>query len=129
MSAKEIPRLSQPGVLPPVGEIKCGGRISVLEEKDPWDKVRTPDGRVAYISSYFVSKEPRSPSQLGATESVASSRPSTSRTLPPNGLRALAWRGVPWVTTSYSQHQGGANTDSTASATWLENVCRGKTSC
>src|SRR5260370_1786266 len=53
MSAKEIPLLSSPGVLPPVGEIKCGDRISVLEEKDPWDKVRTPDGRDAYISSYF----------------------------------------------------------------------------
>src|SRR6266446_126916 len=129
ISAKEIPLLSSPGILPPVGQIKCGERISILEKKDPWDKVRTPDGRLAYISNYFVSKEPQSPSQLATTETVASSRPSASRALAPNGLRAVAWRGVPWVTTSYYQQQGSANTDCTGSGTWFGNIWQGNSSC
>jgi SH3 domain-containing protein len=130
MSAKEIPLLSSPDILPPIGEIKCGSRISVLEEKKPWFKVRTLDGRVAYISYYFVSNEPRGPSEMGASETVAaSSQPSTSRTLPPNELRAVAWRGVPWVTTSYYQQQGSASTNCTGSGTWFGNMWQGNSSC
>jgi len=129
-SLKRVPLLSSPGVLPPVGEIKCGEQVSVLEEQDPWKKVRTPDGRVAYISMYFVSKGPLSDSDSSATEIVkSSSQPSTGRTLSSNQLRAVAWRGVPWVTTSYYQQQGSASTDCTGSGTWTGDIWRGNSSC
>jgi hypothetical protein len=49
--------------------------------------------------------------------------------LTPSTLRAVAWRGVPWVTTSYYQQQGSANTDCTGSGTWLGNIWQGNSSC
>ena len=130
MSAKEIPLLSSPGGLTPIGQIKCGEQISVLEEKDPWKKIRTADGTVAYISMYFVSKEPESKSESRSDEDVSGhAQPSTIRTLSPSTLRAIAWRGVPWVTTSYYQQQGSASTQCTGSGTWLGNIWQGNSSC
>lgn len=50
-------------------------------------------------------------------------------TLPGNLLRAVAWRAVPWVTTSYYQQPGNASTDCTGSGTWVGNIYQGNTSC
>ena len=55
VNAKEIPLLSSPATSAAIGEVKCGEQVSVLEEKDAWDKIRTVDGRVGYVSQYFVS--------------------------------------------------------------------------
>ncbi len=130
MSAKEIPLLSSPGTLPILGQIKCGEQISVLEEKDPWKKIRTSDGTVAYVSMYFVSEDPRSKSGSRANEDVSrDTQPPAGRTIPPNMLRAIAWRGVPWVTTSYYQQQGNASTECTGSGTWFGNIWQGNSSC
>jgi hypothetical protein len=49
--------------------------------------------------------------------------------LAPTALRAVAWRGVPWVTTSYYQQQGNANTNCTGSGTWIGNIWQGNSSC
>jgi hypothetical protein len=129
VNAKEIPLLSSPSSFTPVAEVKCGEQVSVLEEKDPWKRIRTTDGRVAYISMDFVSKEPRSKSESADEVVVPSSQPSKGGTLSPNELRAIAWRGVPWVTTSYYQQQGSANTDCTGSGTWIGNIWQANSSC
>jgi hypothetical protein len=62
-----------------------------------------------------------------SAKTQSSSTPST--TLSPNVLRAVAWRGVPWVTTSYYEQQGSANTDCTGSGTWTGNIWQGNSSC
>lgn len=62
-----------------------------------------------------------------SSKSQSSYGPSSA--FPTNVLRAVAWRGVPWVTTSYYQQQGSANTDCTGSGTWVGNIWQGNSSC
>ena len=50
-----IPLSTSPGALPPVAYVKCGEKISILDEQDPWDQVRTADGTVGYIMRHWVS--------------------------------------------------------------------------
>src|SRR5207245_2905524 len=64
------------------------------------------------------------PSVSAKTQSLSA----PSSTLSSNVLRAVAWRGVPWVTTSYYQQQGSANTDCTGSGTWIGNIWQGNSS-
>lgn len=123
LNAKDIPILSAPGVFPPIGQVACGEQVSVLEKKNPWDKVRTANGAVGYIADYFIT---------GETEkriTGAASTPTNSSSLQPNVLHAAAWRGVPWVTTTYYQQPGSANTECTGSGTWLGNFWQANSSC
>ena len=130
MDLREIPLLSSPTSFRQVGQIKCDEQISVLEEKDPWRKIKTSDGTVAYVAMYFVSDAPQSKSDSRANADVSQdAQPSAGRTLPPNMLHAIAWRGVPWVTTSYYQQQGSSNTECTGSGTWFGNIWQGNSSC
>ena len=49
--------------------------------------------------------------------------------LPPNRLKAIAWRGVPWVSTSYYQQPGSASTNCSGSGTWYGNMSQTNLSC
>jgi hypothetical protein len=126
VTAKEIPIYATPGDKDPVASPKCGAKISVLNEGD-FDKIQTEDGTVGYIAPYFVSKP--NVAQTSTVTNTASIMSSQSRSLPASMLRAVAWRGVPWVTTSYYQQQGSANTSCTGSGTWIGNIWQGNSSC
>lgn len=131
-SATEIPLFSSPSDVSaartPLAQLKCGEKLSILGEGS-WDKVRTDDGAVGYISSFFVPGEISSPSSTTSSGSTISSSASTSDMLPSNVLRAIAWRAIPWVTTSYYQQLGTANADCTGSGTWSGNIWQGSSSC
>jgi hypothetical protein len=135
LAAKDISILSAPGVLPPMAQVNCGERVSVLEEKDPWDKIRTSNGTVGYVAKYFVGNETDERSRTSSQETqFDSGHPRTPRASAPSGssqntLSAVAWRAVPWVTTSYWQQPGSATTDCTGSGSWFGNIWQGNASC
>jgi len=52
-----------------------------------------------------------------------------SSNLPANSLKAVAWRGVPWVSTSYYQQPGNATTYCSGSGTWYGNMSQTNLSC
>ena len=123
LSLTQIDIFTVPGSSTSTGHVKCGETIAVLSEQGSWDKVRSVDGKIGYISKLFVSSE-----ASGPVASASPPAPSVTR-LPNNVLRAVAWRGVPWVTTSYYQQQGSASTDCTGSGTWTGDIWRGNSSC
>jgi hypothetical protein len=97
-------------------------------------KVRTSAGVEGFVLAEVVSKtksepapitNPASPAPTASVAPVASTRP----TMPPNTLRAVAWRGVPWTTTSYYQQQGSASTNCMGSGTWLGNMSQANVQC
>ena len=127
ISAHEVPLFSSPESSPPIAQVKCGENVSILEE-GTWDRVRTRNGQVGYISSFFL------PAQSSQGDAPASSVPSStaapsSSTIPSNMLRAVAWRAVPWVTTTYYQQPGTATTDCTGGGTWVGNIWHGNSDC
>src|SRR6266478_5815380 len=123
LSLTQLDFFPSPGAGIPTGHLKCGETIAILSEQSPWVKVRSVDGKIGYISKHFVSS-----AESEAITSASSSSSSVPR-LSNNVLRAVAWRGVPWVTTSYYQQQGRASTDCTGSGTWLGNIWQGSSSC
>ena len=125
-AAKEIPLLPAPGDLHPIKQVECGSEIFILKEnsQEPWYKVRTPDGTVGYISEFFVpSSAPHAPTPV-AQNSVVSPPP-----IPQNMVKAIAWRAVPWVTTSYYSTPGNANTQCAGGGSWSGNIWQGSSSC
>ena len=121
---------------PTLAEVPCGDALTFLGSEKGYAKVRTQEGVVGYIIEDFVSKtKPETPkAQEATTPFYPPARPAATAsapnlTLPSNVLRAVAWRAVPWVTTSYYQQPGNASTDCTGSGTWFGNMYQGNTSC
>lgn len=101
-----------------------------------WEKVRAGDGTVGYLlESILTSREPAKTSSVSAASSRASEQQSPPVTksgpppLPPNTLRALAWRAIPWSTTSYYQEPGSSYANCTGQGEWLGNVFQNNLSC
>jgi hypothetical protein len=118
-STSEVPLLPAPGDPRFIKQVRCGTDVSVLSEQDPWVKVKTVDGTVGFLSNIFVSK----------VVSPVVSDPSLYNSAPSNMIRSIAWRAVPWVTTSYYQAPGNATTDCLGSGSWTGNIWQGSTSC
>jgi hypothetical protein len=55
--------------------------------------------------------------------------PLSALLIPANTIKAIAWRAVPWVTTTYYQTAGDANTSCTGSGSWVGNIWQGSSSC
>jgi len=129
LNAKDIPMLSAPSVLPPVTQVNCGARVSVVEEKAPWDRIRTEDGKTGWVSQYFVSTESERVIPASERPATVATAPSYTNNLAPNLLRAVAWRAIPWATTSYWQQPGSADTTCTGSGSWFGDTWHGNASC
>ena len=119
---------------PTLAEVPCGDALTFLGSEKGFAKVMTQQGVVGYIMDDFVSKtKPESPKaqQTAATyyPPARTATPTPASILPSNLLRAVAWRAVPWVTTTYYQQPGNANTNCTGSGNWFGNVFQGNTSC
>jgi hypothetical protein len=125
VAAKEIPMYTTVGDKTPVASPKCGEKISVLDEGE-WDKIRAENGIVGYMASFFVSKPSQSQASAPSTPSQASTH---SSYIPASMLRAVAWRAVPWVTTTYYQQQGSAYTNCAGGGSWIGNTYQGNASC
>ncbi len=124
---------------PALAYVQCGDVLTVIgNEYDGLGelclKVRTGAGVEGFLLAELVSKtktepaattNPASPVPTASAAPVASTRP----TMPPNTLRAVAWRGVPWTTTSYYQQQGSASTNCMGSGTWLGNMSQANVQC
>jgi len=127
MNAKEIPAYPTPEVSTAVTNARCGSRVSVLDHQGTWVKIQTEDGKMGWVSQFFVPTEsPRVNTASAASVSATPSRPSN---LPANVLRAVAWRAIPWATTSYWQQPGSADTSCTGSGSWLGDTWHGNASC
>jgi hypothetical protein len=121
---------------PTLAEVPCGDALIFLGSEKGFVKVRTQQGVVGYVMDDFVSKTKPETSKAQEADAPiypsprpAATAPAPKLTLPSNLLRAVAWRAVPWVTTSYYQQPGNASTDCTGSGTWFGNVYQGNTSC
>ena len=128
MTLPSIPLFDSPnagGTSTRIAQPKCGEKISVLDEQAAWDKVQTEDGTIGYIASLFVSKEEAHTPQ----QTTSSASRIESGSVSPGTLRAIAWRAVPWVTTTYYQQPGRANTDCTGSGSWIGSIYQGSASC
>jgi hypothetical protein len=123
LTVSEVPLLRAPGDGRLVQQVKCGADIAVLLEQDSWVKVRTLEGAVGFLADTFVSKSTPTP-----PPAVASPTP-VQTSLPLNVLHAIAWRAVPWATTSYYQTPGNASTQCTGSGSWSGNIWQGNSSC
>ena len=123
-NGSEVDLLPSPGSLPPVAVLKCGEVVSMLSAAGSWYRVRTESGAVGYISQWFVSE-----ADPGHTAGGSGGSYSRGDSVPPGEMRAIAWRAVPWVTTTYYQQPGNATTDCTGSGSWVGTVWRGSASC
>jgi hypothetical protein len=121
LTVREAPLLPAPDDFHPIKQVACGSDISVLAEQGVWVKVKTLDGTEGFLSAIFVSKNIPAPPVV--------SDPSLRNSAPSNMIRAVAWRAVPWVTTSYYQTQGNATTDCLGSGSWVGNIWQGNASC
>lgn len=97
-------------------------------------KVRTNGGVEGFVLADFVSKtepEPAAKTDAATAKTNKSDPPVTSApaSMPPNTLRAVAWRGMPWTTTSYYQQPGSATTNCMGSGTWLGNMSQANVQC
>ena len=111
MNAKEIPAYPTPEVSTAVANARCGSRVSVLDRQGTWVRIQTEDGKIGWVSQFFVPTE--SPRVNTARAASVSATPSPPSNLPANVLRAVAWRAIPWATTSYWQQPGSADTSCT----------------
>ena len=127
--AKNIPAYPSPEVSTAVANPNCGDTVSVLDYHDGWVKIQTADGTIGWIVQYFLPKEFQHIKPTPVSEGNTSVTPTGSSTLSANMLRAVAWRGVPWVTTSYYQQQGSASTQCAGSGTWFGNFWQANASC
>ena len=121
---------------PTLAEVPCGDALNLLGSENGYIKVRTQQGVVGYVMEEYVSKtKPETPKAEQAVVVISPpSRPAAAASgptpaLPSNMLRAVAWRAVPWVTTTYYQQPGTANSDCTGSGTWLGNIYQANASC
>jgi hypothetical protein len=124
---------------PALAFVGCGDALTVIGNEtnglgELCLKVRTGAGVEGFLLAEFVSKitsEPATTTNLASPTPTASPAPVTSRqpTMPPNTIRAVAWRGVPWATTSYYQQPGSASTNCMGSGTWLGNMSQANVQC
>src|SRR6266849_2313499 len=129
INAKEIPAYSSPDVSTAIANPKCGEKVSILDYHGSWAKIRTEDGATGWVSRYFLPGEAQSPSPANEKWNSAAPSSRSADILPPNVLRAVAWRGIPWATTSYWQQQGNADTSCTGSGNWQGDTWHGNASC
>jgi hypothetical protein len=101
--------------------LNCGEKVSVLEENGSWYKIETPEGKVGDVSRFSVTQDKPTGKTLAAA--IASGP------VPANTLRAVAWRGMPWVTTSYYQQPSSSSTDCMGSGTWYGNMSQANVQC
>lgn len=110
----------------------CNEALTLLDASDKlyW-KVETKQGVVGYVSSFAISRERTRPQPTSQSAASTSPPPAflTSQNVPNDLLRAIAWRGVPWATTSYYQQPGSSSTDCTGSGQWLGNIYQTNLSC
>lgn len=119
--------------------VGCGDALTLLGNQynglgELCLKVRTAAGVEGFLLGEFVSKTKSEPA---VTTNVASSTPTPSAapvtparpSMPPNTLRAIAWRGVPWTTTSYYQQPGSGSTQCMGSGTWMGNMSQANVQC
>ena len=129
INAKEIPAYPSPDVSTAIANPKCGEKVSILDYHGSWAKIRTEDGATGWVSRYFLPGEAQSPSPANEKWNSAAPSSRSADILPPNVLRAVAWRGIPWATTSYWQQQGNADTSCTGSGNWQGDTWHGNASC
>jgi len=106
-----------------VAALKCGEKVLVLSEENGWRRIRTNDNIEGTVKAGYIST-----TEVPVRVSTATT-PANSSISSQNTIRAIAWRAVPWVTTSYYQQPGSANTNCTGSGTWLGNIYQGNASC
>lgn len=124
---------------PALAFAECGDFLTVIGNQynglgELCLKVRTGAGVEGFLLAEFVSKtqsEPAATTSLPSPTPTASAAPvtSTHSTMPPDTLRAVAWRGVPWTTTSYYQQPGSASTNCMGNGTWLGNMSQANVQC
>jgi hypothetical protein len=119
---------------PSVATVPCGDTLVTLGREGDYFKVRTDHGVVGYVFYTQVSNtkpetRARNPQSSPAEPAQSPVNQSSQDSLPPNVLRAVAWRAVPWVTTTYLQRPGRADTDCTGSGTWSGTVWQGDSTC
>jgi hypothetical protein len=114
---------------PNLQSINCGDAVTVLDHDGDYLKVRTDKDVEGYVLEDFVST---TKSETRPVVAITKSEPQPvvkSPGLLPNTLRAVAWRGVPWVSTSYYQQPGNASTYCSGSGTWYGSMSQTNLSC
>ena len=127
LTVREIPLIADPKTLQEIRKLPCSTDIAILDESGSWVKVRTMDGAVGFLSAVFVSKPAPAASLPTSAAPAAESRPDKS--IPSGMVRAIAWRAIPWVTTSYYQTQGSASTQCAGSGSWIGDFWQSNSSC
>lgn len=124
VDGSEVYLLASPTGTTTVKALKCGDRLTLLDQQNGWYRVQTQDGSEGYVSHYFLADANGTSMATSAAQSA-----STANRVPTDTLRAIAWRAVPWVTTGYYQQPGSANTDCLGSGSWMGNTYQGSASC
>jgi hypothetical protein len=106
-----------------VATLTCGQEVLVLHEENGWKRIRAKDNIEGTVKDEYISTA-KVPARVSAAPTLAA-----ASVLSQNTLRAIAWRAVPWVTTTYFQQPGSASTECTGSGTWLGNIYQGNASC
>lgn len=109
-----------------IARVPCGEKVRVLSQSGIWRKVRTSDGTVGYVLNAWVRK---GADKLFVTAQSETSQSTRRSGIPPDTLRAIAWRAIPWTTTTYYQQSGTSSTDCTGSGSWLGLLWNGSASC
>jgi hypothetical protein len=123
MSVSEVPLLAEPEDRQALKQVRCGTDIGVISEQDQWVRIRTLDGTEGYLASIFVSKAAIPTTIETKTPAISSGGPA------PAYIRSVAWRAVPWATTSSYQTQASSSTDCLGSGSWVGNTWLGNASC
>jgi hypothetical protein len=129
INAKEIPAYPSPDVSTAIANPKCGENVSILDHHGSWAKIRTEDGTTGWVSQYFLPGEAQVPSPTSEKWNSAAPSSRSAETMLPNVLHSVAWRGIPWATTSYWQQPESADTSCTGSGNWLGDTWHGNASC
>jgi hypothetical protein len=129
INAREIPAYPSPEVSTAIVNFKCGEKVSILDHHGSWAKIRTEAGAMGWVSQYFLPGEAQVPSPTSEKWNSGAPSPRSAGNMLPNVLRAVAWRGIPWATTSYWQQQGSADTNCTGSGNWVGDTWHGNSSC
>lgn len=129
VNAREIPAYPSPEVSKAIANPRCGEKVSVLDHHGSWAKIRTEDGTTGWVSQYFLPSEAQVPPPTSEKWNSGSPLPRSAENMLPNVLHAVAWRGIPWATTSYWQQPESADTSCTGSGNWLGDTWHGSASC
>lgn len=121
-------------------ELDVGSPVMIEGREGDWFKVRAPSGNVGYINQFWMCKKgtpgyAAAISKPSEAPAAASPRADTQTPtneqadIPPDTLRAVAWRAMPWTTTTYYQQPGSSSTNCTGSGSWLGPFWNGSASC